>query len=747
MAEGDDYKTQGDASKITSMIISLLPQFFAQFEPMLTSAFGKVMSSNMHGPGGFPMYPGSSFGSTSLFGPQNYGMNATIGFNNIVLDAQTREQSELQEQDYLKRSRMFAQMFAKDEKGDAIGDNEIDKIISSPLAMSNIIHDLANKGRQTDEFQQGIRESQRYMGVGFAPDSPGHQDRLRDRATLIGNRLTTSWNDPANTADWGHMQGRDAGRIVAELQRTGGFNQSNRDADAKIAALGGNASKDDMDSILGTLADEAENTAQQAARSVQAFRQIFQGTVPDVLRKMNALLGTDVVQTFKGAEENLIRNMAATGLSTGFTRHQMAGMAGMSAQFSQSQGLDPWGAAASGTFAAQLMGVHRQTGTSFGVNAPRLRGNMIRLVTGAAEGGISRDISGAYAMIQGHVGDDEAEAFMKEINSSDVRSGAQVATIANNFLEARDRVSANDVRMFSFTEEGETARASGVGTAAALQAQAGFLNRTRVHMVAAQLAAMDVAPGDIKDITGRLSGQTVSVDNIMAATGDLLGDDGDPRRMRLRGALRSRFAQQASAAGLGNTFESDEILDAFGNKERLAHIKGSAASNILLQDLLKDQGPGGMLNNLNAYIQKVGANPAGFTGAKEFYRALTGDTDIEAGELETFAGLAEGLIGAVEGSDTEEDDLGLGIALQAIMTQTFNGRRISKEETARFRRVALPGLEGDTGMTQDDRLKELREIAQERYSFNLANLEAGPLGGIVTLLGEIKGIIENHPGG
>lgn len=698
----EGYNTNTDKADLTSILEAFAPKLAGILGTAITGAFGTSMNSQFGMQGS-----GMAFGSTTFFGQQDVGQNLSLGFQNAGVNSVMADPiGAMQTEEDRQRRRIFTQ-FGTDAQGNTLSTGEIDRLMNAPFTATGIAHGLAFNQRQPHLLNQGLREGIQYMGVGFAPDSPEHQINLRNQASVMTSRISESFNDPSNAGKWGGMLGQDVGRVFAEMQRTGATNNLRKGANASISALGDDASEEDIEAVMSRLGDDTVKATQQAARAVQSFRRIFKGSVTEAMDMVNSLMGTDVVGTLGGAEAGLlVNNMASTGMVTGLTRHQMGGMAGLSAQFSQSQGLDPWGAAASGTFAAQLMGVHRQEGSGNAfINESRFQENMIRRVTGAQESGLARDISGAYAVVQDRLGDDAADQFLADIKGKDMKTGTDVAGAASKFQwkgkGIGNSVDAMDINAASFSAAGERARMAGKGTAGALAANMGFLNRTRMHMVRAELSARGLDENAINAIQGSLQDQDLTVDNIMSAAGGSLGDQG----LIFRGHLRRRFGEQAEAFGLGNTFEGDAMLGAAGDDTAIDRIQDQVASNTEIQELLSHKGKNSGLANLTAFVTKVTTEGTGFIGAKKFVELLGGDTDVSAADIKKFASVSDHLLKSVKDSKSIDDDHGLNMAIMSLATQTIGDRRMTGKEVKEYQAAIQSGdlkALSKIGETRDD---------------------------------------------
>jgi hypothetical protein len=740
------FNTQSkeDSEKLAEAILAIFPPFFQQFEPILARTLGQALGLNSQaiGPNGRPLYGGASFGSTSLLGPQDHGLNATIGANNIILDALVDKTVTQAEKDRSAQLRKWHEQFAKKD-GQSLKEGEIDKLMDTGITPAGFLHGMAWNQRDPNMLYKGIRESAQYMGVGIAPSSDTQQFQLRKQFSEIGNRITESWNDTSQSAEWGGMGGRDLGQVMTELGRTGAFRKNIGKANEQVEALGPNASEGDITSITDKLTQETTKTAQEAAQAVQAFRQIFTGTVPQVIKSMNALLGTDVLQTFQDGGQDLINNMAATALATGHTVQNMSALAYDSGQFSESRGFSRAGSVAAGTLAAQVLAAGKLPGApdNFNVNEGTLRQAITRTVTAAKDSTLVKDLSGAYAMVKSLPGGDaKAEKFLDLMDTNELRTGSDVAKLLQQEFPEFKTATPFDLRSASWSRAATEARDGGLFNREGVESWRLYQRDIRKNIVGNELKAKKYgfSAEDQKDIREQLSGTDFTETDISKALDQT--NLVSWRKLGLTAAVSKRFA------------EGNPDLNPFENEKMYASLSGQGLDSVQkrvdgigsFQKLVGQKGPGGALANLNAYIHKMKTDGPGFAGAEQIYTAMTGDTDITGKELTDFVQVAEKLSTAVTEGENEDELRGLGLAVQSLFTHTtWDGKLLSAEEVERRQAIVSAPLSKDPKVAVkqlEKRRGELAELSEKAYEYDPdkeKDAEGGGVDEVIRILGLI----------
>ena len=644
------------------------PTMFGFLERPIMSALQKVHTTFAGLPGGARMgFPGGS-----VFGPQDVGLNFAdaMGQQSVLASSNPAQQALAKAQQ--NQAASFHQM---------LGMNPAEAAAAAKRpGFTNLLSSYVFEAMQPQGLLAGIQESSRYMGVGPVsfltnPSLRAAQLGINEGAGLAAGSLADAFR--TRPQDFGGLRGTDVGRIRAEQSRTGAFN-------AIDPSMG-----------LDQRASEMTRMTQEASRAVSSFRQLFKGSVTDVLDQVNSLLGTDVLQTFGGQGQAMFNRAAATGAIAGFRPEQIVALTAGSRQLSVSNGMDPWGALSSATYSAQILGANRRgnpTGSKF-VSEPRLRQTVLAAVTGAQESGISRDISGGYAMVKAS-GNGQEAAFLAAAGSAS--SSAEVAGLVQQF--GGGSVSSFDLRNASFTPAAEEARLGGVGTTGALNARLGHISGTRQAIVNRVLANEGL--GSIS-ITGPLT--TSNIGTALAGA-----NMGTSQFAAVHGEIIRRFQQQAGGLpGSPNAFEVDALLGSVQNRGVMDLLQGQISGRVGLQDMFKNQGKLSGLLNLRSVAEAFGKGEKADYG--KFIAVLTGQdpNGINVGKFFGFTADLEGQIKELGGKEQTIAKLGLSAITSAMFSGRLGDKALSTQDFERFRQVFVSG-----GISPAQRLALLNEAAQ-----------------------------------
>lgn len=586
------------------------------------------------------------YGSSTIFGTQDVGLNLVHALRTQSVDATLLAAGEAEDSVRRESLNQWYRALYPD-----MSEGEIESKIDAPLSATGAIQKMVfNAQHQPDRLMAGLREGIQYLGT--APYLPGTtsdegieaQLRIRQEASTMAEAVQR--DALVNPEEYGGLTGEEKGQVFAELARTGAFNAARKEA----------ADIEDPGAAMDQLGKQTVEMTRQASQAIKAFKHLFQGSVPEVLDQINGLMGTDVMQTFSEGGRELAQTMVATGMATGYTPDQMISFSGMSRQLSQAKGLDPWGSVASGTLAAQLVDIHTKTeGGGRFVNEQRFRENMIRRTTGAQESGISRDIAGAFALIQSSVGQEAADKFIDDLGDDTIRGTSDVVSAANTALGPESAVTGMDLKNASYSAAAETYRAEGGTGMLALRSNMEFVNRIKRDSLRSSLHAAGVSDSDVSDIMGSLDDKSLTTDNVMDAV-----EGSIENAPAFEGAWRRRATQMAQGMTMGNnSFESDAMLTAITNDEAYDNMQQQIADSVALQETFKGRGNVSGLGNLQHVIDALEEADGADISMRDVFRAATGsdNVDIPEEQMRPFLGKNIDEMIAVANTEGAEDRL------------------------------------------------------------------------------------------
>ena len=271
-----------DIAKLRQLISEVVgdPKLAGMLTSAFESAFGKTFSSNVNMFGGATM----PYGSSSMFGPQDAGMNMLRWSQDQSISATMAESTRIV--DEMKRDQRENYLMAF---GGADSPEQA-KAMSERFTFTGMMSNFMFNQLQTGSLQRGVEEGSRYMGAGALGFDKATLDTQRN-ASSMGAAVTGDFI--SNPENYSGLKGADVGRLYAEMGRTGQL--------AKI--------QDQNEGMFGpgNAQGAVIKATQEASRSIQAFRQIFRGSVTDVLDQVNALMGMDVMATFDDQGRSLMQ--------------------------------------------------------------------------------------------------------------------------------------------------------------------------------------------------------------------------------------------------------------------------------------------------------------------------------------------------------------------------------------------------------------------------------------------------------
>jgi hypothetical protein len=683
--QGDSsFRTQSggmsdtDMSKIRSLISEFVgDQRIGDFlGNAIERAFGNALSANagLFGDASMP------YGSTSIFGAQNAGANVTNWMQDQSVSGAMKASSEEVERLRQAQNEKYLLAFGA-AKTQAEAEALSDKFTMTGLASNFMFNQLQPKG-----LQLGMEEGIRYMGAGGI-GLDADQLRTRTAASKMTEALTTDFL--SKPGDYSGLKGSDVGRLFAEMGRTGQLSRIREESGDDPAQM----------------QDRVIQETQRAAQSIQSFRQIFRGSVTDVLDQVNALMGMDVASTFEDKGRGLFQRMSSAGMATGFTSQQMTALGGMSRVVSTQAGLDSWGSVANATFTAQLLGVTRHGGAvSPLVAQPRYRQDVLTRVTGAQQSGMARDISGAYSLVTQRSGKEAADTWLRDIRgradlgsmtADDIAETVRNSTAATQEAGVEDTLSGFDLRSASFGEAAEKARAEGVGGRAALLSNAQNIQTLRMSMAQRVLGQRGFDAQKITQFQEALKGKALTEKNLRdAASASGMGEAGSIAV----GSMMRRFGTQASELKMGGARYVDQFLASALDSNRLGNIIGQTELGAGLMETLSASGAqGGVVgfNKLIAEVSKGGSDKNELT-MRAIFEAVTGKdaadldiTELQQGITPISSNLTKLLksdpTDAAGRSKKEMATIGANSALRALLTGQIDGKMMTQKQLKQAR--------------------------------------------------------------
>ena len=214
-----------------------------------------------------------------------------------------------------------------------------------------------------------------------------------------------------------------------------------------------------------------------------------------------------------------------------------------------------------------------------------------------------------------------------------------------------------------------------------------------------QLASRDITAQQAAAIKASLGDNPLTMANLEKALKVGLTDSND--RHVIEGILEKKWDVAAKSSGANSAREVDALWVAAEDEI----LPGRIDDRLEMQEIWKDKGQLSGLSNLNRYITKVKNKGAKFTGAKEIYTALTGDTTATVKEIADFAGVSQELLDAVDLTKSKEDDHGASLVVSSLQSLTIDGRKMTDKEHVTY-----------TDILKNKDLDALSKIGKARHS-------------------------------
>ena len=645
-----------DQEKITSFLSQLLPALDNVMATGVEMGFGRVLNAQMNmGGGNIP------FGSASVTGPQNTGLNALGFLNNQALSSVMQASaSTVNEAEFDQRSRWQQALHFRDL-------DQSDMMAGRAGNLTNLAASFAFNQAQPQQLMAGLQEAGQYLGAGFGTSSG--QIAMNQQVSQFNNSITNAFlqSQSGGAGQRFGLNGGGLGVLVSELARTGAVSAA-----------------DLNDPMQSGFIDRLR----QYDKSVMDSSQLLQGSTTQRMDQLNALTGADFLQTFGEHGSPMLRNLAATGAVVGLQPQQLVGLATASAQLSQRFGLESFGSLSNAQVIGESIGAFRQAGLGGAfIQEPRLRQTFIRRVTGAQQSRLARDISGAYALVEGESGTEEADRFVGGLDG--VLTGGDVADRLNAFSDSFADVTAGTLRNVSFTDSAERARARGVATRTALRSNIGLVEAGRRAIISRRLGGVT----DVDSIFRQLEESGgVTIGNLESALSGVVDIDAK-ERANIIGDISTRFEVQAQQTGLGNRQEADAIIRTTNARNSLELIASRSGDRTRIQDIFQGRGAVAGFRNLSNLFRD--GNSLTIGGVVNHLRG--GNVDIKGGDsLRALGGsnsirtLFEQLNNIKEGDitdDIQRAKLGLGALIEGGLTGRIEGDVLSSETQAEVREL------------------------------------------------------------
>lgn len=679
----DDWNTNRDDDPATHMgrVISELVTGNSGIAGVLTSvietALGNTLRSNMHFPGGTSSM---TSGYPSVFGSQDVGLNLAAAIQKktmtSVMGGAADALSARQKQDNMAWNNFFNPgLSTEEQEANALKPSWTNLLSNTMLGSANL-----------RELMPGLRTGLGYMGAGYALPSDAasysHQIETNARLKKLGEGVMA--DAAADIGSYGGLKGKGIGQVFSELSRGGGFNQfQDLEIDDQVAAVA--------------------RTTQKAAQSIQAFRQVFKGSVTEAMDQMNSLMGVDVVQTFGDNALGMGRQFAATGYTAGLSPSQTAAMGGYARDMLIAGGVSPTGSIASAERAMTMFQAFREgnpDGSKF-INTAGLRTSMLQQAVLAQESGMARDVSGGYAMVMRELGSSGADKFVETLRGRNDLTSADIAKEVSKATQIP--TSALDLRHASNSREAEDARLRGIGGSVAMTASHDALRNGRKAMLMSIIGGK-YGTEKAQNIIDKASSGGFTLASIKeAVTSEGFARDDQALIGQITGSLN----EQAEFLNLGDVYSADAQIIAGRNQTVLKGIETRVDSRIKLQDLFQDKGNVSGFLNFRDIIKDGDKDNV---TARAFFGALFANADITEDETAEALGVGKELLKNIN-NDTESFDLaglGLDVAVRGLATMTVAGKLITKKQADRFRAVISP----DSDLSMDARMDELRAISK-----------------------------------
>jgi hypothetical protein len=702
-----------------------LAPFLKQLRPLIREAFGDALTAQF---GSGELAQG--YGSTSLFTSQHVGMNYLNAMQRGAADASMHaaatETAEARRQFQADTINTYGHL-GYDEKGARIplGEEEVQRLINSPMSLqaagSGHLYDMI---MSPELFHQGLREGNQYMGVAA---TGANQSAIREEASLISGALAKSWNK--GTGDLFATNGQDSGRLFAELSRTGAFNAARQRYRSDKAALGEDASEEDLLEVTTRMTEETSRLVHQASQSVSTFRQFFTGSVTQIFDKINGLMGTDVIATFKGAENNMMNNMLATGMATGLGTGSMLGFAGKAHNYLTAAGHDPLGSVTAGTIAGGLLGQGVDKSGSAFINRDRLEDTFVLTAAQAVQSRIARAASGAASLI---TDPQQSDAFHKELASGNLKTGFQIAEFTSNLLGLTETLSPFDLQNLGNSNDATLLRTgNSVYGNLYLNERADKIKSSRLSILGTLLQGTNLSEADRIKALADVRGGDLTSTSMIGSLGEYFNQsDNDERAdFRLLEGKLSRALNTSHPSNGGNMHEVDRLLSSIG--------AGPPDVGSMTNVLTALAGTGGIgVRTLKAFM----AGDPKEKGWEHLLGAVMGDNDIDNDKLASFIGVSEELVKSLGDDGTAVARDGLTVSLQALQNNTYRNKNLTQVQQEKFRAPFAEGL------TAEARLKLLTTLGEEAANYDASlPLANGGMADLTLVIGNLLKWLQDGP--
>lgn len=585
-----------------------------------------------------------------------------------------------------------------------------------------------------EDLQNNMQNAGRYMGVG-SPMLNANAQRANNNFSTLAGLITADVG--RNPADFSALTGGEVGTLVSEMARTGNFNNLNTgvvsgsDLTNLVQGNDTNLTADIQQQLQGV-----RDKVRGASEIVAEFQRVFRTDVAGALDQMNSLFGVDVVSTFSPERLKQISNqIPAAGLASGFTSGQVVGLGAAATQQARAAGFEDFtGGMSAGIQSAQLFraaandqlvsfnAITGETGVSDSnfafVNENRFRNNLVKRVTGAQLSGLSRDISGAAAIIESRGGN--VEEFLAAVRAQEgTFESDDVLSIANAQLAGDDLGtigSATALRDASFSQEGRRFLEQGVGTSAVLRNNASFLRQVRSQTVERTLELRGVGKTERDAIMAKMGEGQFTSRAIRAA----LGKD----RSAIANELDRTFSDNARAFGFGTIEEEDLFLNTILRNEKLAEIQERTGNLADVQGMVGDATDS--ISGFRALAKMVQDDKLSDATLGETIGVFTGSEGVSKEIISQMMGGAGPAENKLKGREGAIRNLAMGTATSVLFAGKFGNKQASDAQVLLSKRIFSKYKLDDQGEVMYDDAGAIELTEEERLEY------VGQMEGMVT---------------
>ena len=375
----------------------------------------------------------------------------------------------------------------------------------------------------------------------------------------------------------------------------------------------------------------------KTAKSIQSIRDIIKGPLREVVAQMEQTFGSGYTNTFgPGGAADLVNKIRAAGSMSGFSTKQIMALAPTAQAMVAQVGGDKSNAADTLGLTGLIMGLTRGQDKSFSDDT--LTGKVQKMVVGAQQSRLSKNISSARSLIDGEEKKKQFDAAVKaaQENGEDITlaklsewSGAKISTIAGNRESMRTKremhnssIGMTTALMDQFKDETRYSRRNVRDALGSEEAYQAFLRENGVK-AGDKEAEEQLLYGDTNKWKGIDKDQLVEVENAFRERSKRSGFNSFNERNLAYRNIREGVDREVFSKEMGKLYKDTSYGGSFGTNLLKAAGSDDKSMNNILNTVLNTKGKSEAYKNLLKRGGKLGDRK----GLKALIEQLGKDAD------------------------------------------------------------------------------------------------------------------------